>query len=175
MLSEDQIVSETNDENNYSMGVLEWALCILLVTIVSVTFLQVISRYVLQTSLAWTEELARYLFIWLAALGAAYAFKTRAHFLLRFVVDKCSLGVQNVIAALVAVLMIVFLTIFVWQALQYTMSVSSQTAPGTGLSKAVPASSAVVGGLLMLYYVVRNWLKDISSNRTSTANTGGQS
>ncbi|MBT5219655.1 MAG: TRAP transporter small permease [Woeseia sp.] len=168
-------MSETNNQNNYTMGILEWTLCALLVAIVTVTFLQVISRYVLQTSLAWTEELARYLFIWLAALGAAYAFKMRAHFLLRFVVDRCSAGAQNVIAALVAVLMIAFLTIFVWQALQYTLSVSSQTAPGTGLSKAVPASSALVGGLLMLYYVIRNWLQDIRSYQTGTESSGGQS
>ena len=99
----------------------------------------------------------------------------RAHFLLRFVVDRCSAGAQNVIAALVAVLMIAFLTIFVWQALQYTLSVSSQTAPGTGLSKAVPASSALVGGLLMLYYVIRNWLQDIRSYQTGTESSGGQS
>ena len=169
------MVSETNNQYNYAMGILEWALCTLLVAIVTVTFLQVISRYVLQTSLAWTEELARYLFIWLAGLGAAYAFKMRAHFLLRFVVDRCSAGVQNAIAALVAVLMIAFLTMFVWQALQYTLSVSSQTAPGTGLSKAVPASSAVVGGLLMLYYVIRNWLQDIRGYRTATESNGGQS
>ncbi len=169
------MVSETNGQNNHAMGLLEWTLCVLLVAIVAVTFLQVISRYVLQTSLAWTEELARYLFIWLAALGAAYAFKTRSHFLLRFIVDRCSPGVQNAIAGLVAVLMIGFLTIFVWQALQYTLSVSGQTAPGTGLSKAVAASSAVVGGLLMLFYVIRNWQQDIRSHQKGAAGNGGQS
>jgi len=142
------------------MGALEWTLCTLLVGIVVVTFVQVLSRYVLQTSLAWTEELARYLFIWLASLGAAYAFKTRSHFLIRFVVDKFSQSLQNAIGTFVAGLLVLFLTLFVWQAVLYTLSVSGQTAPGTGLSKAVPVSSAVVGGVLMVYYIVRNWLDD---------------
>jgi len=153
-------VTEISKQDDYTMGVLEWTLCTLLVSIVVVTFMQVLSRYVLQTSLAWTEELARYLFIWLASLGAAYAFKTRSHFLIRFVVDKFSKTLQDIVEALVAAALVLFLSLFVWQAVLYTLSVSGQTAPGTGLSKAVPVSSAVIGGLLMIYYVVQNWLHD---------------
>ena len=153
-------MTEISKQDDYTMGVLEWTLCTLLVSIVVVTFMQVLSRYVLQTSLAWTEELARYLFIWLASLGAAYAFKTRSHFLIRFVVDKFSKTLQDIVEALVAAALVLFLSLFVWQAVLYTLSVSGQTAPGTGLSKAVPVSSAVIGGLLMIYYVVQNWLHD---------------
>ena len=145
--------------------ILEWTLCVLLVCIVTVTFLQVVSRYVLQTSLAWTEELARFMFIWLAALGSAYAFKTKSHFLLRFVVDRFSRQSRQLIATAVAILVSLFLVVFVWQAALYTLSVSSQKSPGTGLSKAVPASAAVVGGVLMLYYVARNWCEEIAGLR----------
>lgn len=147
---------------NHQMTLLEWTLCVLLVGIVGTTFLQVVSRYLLQTSLAWTEELARFAFIWLASLGAAYAFKTRSHFLLRFVVDRFSARSQQRIATAVALMVSVFLVVFIWQAVLYTQSVSSQIAPGTGLSKAVPASAAVVGGILMLHYVVRNWRREIA-------------
>lgn len=156
-------MTEISNKDDYTMGPLEWVLCALLVAIVVVTFTQVLSRYVLQTSLAWTEELARYLFIWLASLGAAYAFKTRSHFLIRFVVDKFSKSLQYIIETLVAIMLVLFLALFVWQAVLYTLSVSGQTAPGTGLSKAVPVSSAVIGGLLMIYYVGRNWLHDSRS------------
>lgn len=160
-------MKEHGKQDDYSMGILEWTLCTLLVSIVVVTFVQVLSRYVLQTSLAWTEELARYFFIWLASLGAAYAFKTRSHFLIRFVIDKFSQTLQNAVATFVAGLLVLFLALFVWQAVLYTISVSGQTAPGTGLSKAVPVSSAVIGGVLMIYYVARNWLND-SRNREQT-------
>ena len=84
----DPEVSENTKLPAGNLTILEWALCLLLTAIVMVTFVQVVSRYVLQSSLAWTEELARYMFICLAALGAAYAYKIKAHFLLRFVVDK---------------------------------------------------------------------------------------
>jgi TRAP-type C4-dicarboxylate transport system permease small subunit len=155
------------------LTILEWALCILLTSIVAVTFTQVVSRYVLQSSLAWTEELARYMFIWLAALGAAYAYKTKAHFLLRFVVDRFSQRNQMVIATLVVAMTSAFFIIFTWQAVLYSVSVAGQIAPGTGLSKSVPASSAVVGGALMLFYSIRNWVDEVSVYRDSASNDGG--
>lgn len=162
-------MTENSNDLNYYMGVLEWALCILLIGIVVVTFAQVLSRYVFQASLAWSEELARYLFMWLASLGAAYAFKTRSHFLLRFVVDKFSVRSQMIVSTLVVALIAIFLVTFIWQAILYTESVAGQTGPGTGLSKAVPASSAVVGGLFMLFYMTRNWLDEVRTYREGSS------
>ena len=148
------------------LGLLELSLCALLTGIVLLTFAQVLFRYVFQTSLAWTEELARFMFIWLAALGAAYAFKKRAHFLLRFLVDKLSVGKRMVVETLAVFLMACFLAVFIVYAVFYVHSVAGQQSPGTGLSKAAPASAAVVGGVLMLYYIFRNWIEDIR-NRSS--------
>lgn len=152
-------------QNEQAMGVIEWVVCTLLVAIVLVIFSQVLSRYVLHTSLAWSEELARFLFIWLAALGAAYACKTQSHFLLRFAVDKLQPRVQMWVATLVVSLVSLFLIIFIWQAVVYTYSVAGQFAPGTGLSKAIPVSAAVVGGVLMLLYTLKNWLAELKEYR----------
>ncbi len=41
--------------------------------------MQVIFRYLLNLPLAWTEELSRYIFIWMIYLGAALAIKRRRH------------------------------------------------------------------------------------------------
>ena len=46
---------------------------------VTVTVLQVIFRFVLKMPAAWTEETARYSFIWMTFLGAPLAVKTRSH------------------------------------------------------------------------------------------------
>lgn len=40
---------------------------------------QVVSRYVFNAPLTWSEELSRYLFIWLAFLGAWVAWNRREH------------------------------------------------------------------------------------------------
>lgn len=45
-----------------------------------VVFLQVVCRYFLVQPLHWSEELARYLFVWIALLGAALGVHRHAHF-----------------------------------------------------------------------------------------------
>lgn len=135
-------------------------LCVLLVAIVSVTFIQVVFRYVLHFSLAWAEELARFLLLWLAALASAYGFKTKSHFVLRFFVNIFGKKVQKFIGTVVVLIMSVFMIAFIWKAAEYTIRVANQTAPSTRLSMAVPYSSAVVGGVLMLYYILKNWWMD---------------
>jgi TRAP-type C4-dicarboxylate transport system permease small subunit len=46
---------------------------------VVVTFLQVFMRYVMQSSLGWSEELARYCMIWLIYIGISYGVKKQRH------------------------------------------------------------------------------------------------
>ena len=141
---------------------LELALCVLLVALVAVTFSQVLFRYVFQTSLAWSEELARFFLLWLGSLSAAYAFKMGSHFALRFAVERLAPGLRKQIERLVTTLIAVLLMVFAWQALQFTLEVRTMVAPATGISMAIPYSSAFVGSLLMLYYVLRRaWRGDV--------------
>jgi TRAP-type C4-dicarboxylate transport system permease small subunit len=141
---------------------LEIAVSTILVALVAVTFSQVVFRYLLQAPLSWSEELARFLLMWLASLSAAYAFKTRSHFALRFVVDRFSPSVQRAIGTLVMLLVASFLAVFAFQSLKFTIEVRNMSAPATQMSMAVPYSSALVGSVLMLYYVVANWWDDFS-------------
>lgn len=138
---------------------LELTLCVILLALVGVTFAQVLFRYVLQMSLSWSEEVARFLLMWLASLSAAYAFKTRSHFALRFVVDRLAPTTQRRVEMLVTAVVISFLGVFAWQALKFTLEVRTMVAPATGISMAIPYSSAFVGTVLMLYYVVRQALR----------------
>ena len=147
---------------------LEGMLCLLLIAIVGVTFIQVLFRYIFHFSLAWSEELARYLFLWLAALTSAYAFKKGSHFALRFLVNRFGMRMQRILGGVVVMITSGFLIIFTWKAIEYTISMAGQIAPSTGLSMAVPYSSGIAGGLLMLNYVIKNWLKELrQSSRES--------
>ena len=156
-----------NSKNKISLQPLELILCSLLVSIVIITFVQVLFRYVFQFSLAWTEELARYIFLWLAALSIAYAFKTKSHFALTFLVDRVQKRYRNVIYKTVNVLMLLFLSIFVWKSFEYTLSVIDQFGPGTGLSMSVPYSSSIFMGILMIYYIVQDFIKMTTRNSKS--------
>jgi TRAP-type C4-dicarboxylate transport system permease small subunit len=54
-------------------------LIILSILTVVVVFTQVFMRYVLDSSLVWSEELARYAFIWMIYIGVSYGVKRQAH------------------------------------------------------------------------------------------------
>lgn len=56
------------------------ALLILGVTLMTAaTLTQVFSRYILQDPLGWSEEFARFIFVWVSYLAAWLAWKHRAH------------------------------------------------------------------------------------------------
>lgn len=141
---------------------LEFAVSAVLVALVVVTFSQVVFRYLLQASLAWSEELARFLLMWLAALSAAYASKTGSHFALRFVVDRTGPGLKRWIHSIVALSVALFLAVFAFQSFRFMLEVRTMLAPATRMSMAIPYSSAFVGSMLMLYYVLVNWRRELA-------------
>lgn len=59
--------------------------CIMLVTIVLVGTLQIIFRFLLNSSLVWSEELMRYLFVWLSFITASIAVREHKHISVDFV------------------------------------------------------------------------------------------
>jgi TRAP-type C4-dicarboxylate transport system permease small subunit len=54
-------------------------LILLMLLLVGSVLWQVISRYVFASPSSWTEEIARFLLIWISLSGAVYAFRTGMH------------------------------------------------------------------------------------------------
>ncbi|WP_213422490.1 TRAP transporter small permease [Bhargavaea massiliensis] len=57
----------------------EYLLMFLSVFTVVVIFSQVVMRYLFNNSLTWSEEIARYAFIWMIYIGVSYGVKRNAH------------------------------------------------------------------------------------------------
>lgn len=57
---------------------------LLLVVMVSISFMNVVTRNIANLSLAFTEELTVYLFVWMTVLGTALAFKTGTNMVVVF-------------------------------------------------------------------------------------------
>src|SRR5579859_992571 len=55
----------------------------------------VISRYVFDAPLLWSDELARFLFLWLSMLGAVVALRRGEHMRLSVLVNRASPGVRR--------------------------------------------------------------------------------
>lgn len=59
--------------------IVERVLILAMIAIVAVVCWQVFSRFILRAPSSSTEELARFLLIWIGVLGASYAYRTKAH------------------------------------------------------------------------------------------------
>jgi TRAP-type C4-dicarboxylate transport system permease small subunit len=76
----------------------EEVLCAVFLALMSlITFINVITRYLLKYSLAFTEELVVSLFVWVTLLGAAVAFRGGAHLGFTFITGRLSHKVQKVL------------------------------------------------------------------------------
>jgi TRAP-type transport system small permease protein len=71
-------------------------------------FAQVILRYVFNSPLTWSEELARYLFIWCAFLGWIIASRKSSHLAMTFVAERLPPRVQAAVAVMIQMATIYF-------------------------------------------------------------------
>lgn len=76
----------------------EEVLCAVFFAIMSIiTFVNVITRYLMKYSLAFTEELVVSLFVWLTLLGAAVAFRGGSQLGFTFITERLPHKVQKVL------------------------------------------------------------------------------
>lgn len=116
--------------------------------IVALVFMGVLSRFLFHYAIAWSEELARFLFLWGALFGAAAACRTGQHGGIPLLIDKLPKGAQRVVEVLVGTGVTVFLGYLVWQSLGTTgrTLASGQRSMTTGIP-----IWAVNGGMLLAF------------------------
>ncbi|GHV52257.1 C4-dicarboxylate ABC transporter permease [Deltaproteobacteria bacterium] len=83
---------------------------------VILTFMQVVFRYAIAQPLAWSEELARYMFVWATYLGASVAFYENKHINATLFTDFIkSVRVKAGVMVIADILCLAFLAVFVYQ------------------------------------------------------------
>ncbi len=81
----------------------------------SLTFLQVIMRYVFGHSLSWSEELSRYIFVWQIWLGTSFAVKESRHIRIEMLRNALSAKWQQYLDILVFGIWIAFCVFVVYR------------------------------------------------------------
>jgi TRAP-type C4-dicarboxylate transport system permease small subunit len=75
---------------------LEEGACVLLLAVMTaVALLNVVTRYLIRYSLAFTEEVVVSLFVWLTLLGTSIAFRKGMHLGFTWVVERMPRGLQR--------------------------------------------------------------------------------
>jgi len=122
---------------------------------------QVFSRYVLNDTPPWSEEVCRYLFIWASFLGACVAMGRASHLGVDSLVTRLPAGSREILRHAVNALVAVFCGLLVWQGAALVPAMASQRSPSMGISlqyvfAAVPIAALIMLGL-QLKELARAW------------------
>jgi C4-dicarboxylate transporter, DctQ subunit len=97
----------------------EWLLAGLLAVMVSITFTQVIARYVFNHSFVWALEITTVLFAWLIFIGMSYGVRVGAHIGVDAVVKLLSPRAARIVGSLAALLCIAYALIVTYGGYRY--------------------------------------------------------
>lgn len=139
---------------------LEKVIAILLAIIIITMFSQVVFRYLLNQSLYWSEEIVRYLFIWLVFLGGALVTRDDGHigidYLLTIIPSKHR-NLLRIFGSIVVILVSIFFSI---GGIILVFRLKGSLSPALGLPvnwflyAALPAAS-----LFSTWYGYKNFIK----------------
>lgn len=116
--------------------------------------LQIVSRYIFPYPLAWTEELARFLFTWIVFLGSAYILRDGGHVSINILIKRLPNKIQlgTVITLQIAVL--IFLCILSWVGWQLAFKVNPLPTIAMGISSSWEYSAVPVAASIMSFRTV---------------------
>lgn len=138
----------------------EFLLVLFLAAMAVIMGIQVLARYVLSMSLSWSEEVARYLFVWSGFLSISYCTKKCVSIKIeQFVASfpkrwKAALKVINHTIELVLFL---HLLPFAWNYF-YSAVISGQKSPALGLPMYLVQAAPMTGFVLCAFRVVQRWV-----------------
>ena len=155
--------------------ILQNVLIFLMVVLVAAVSWQVISRYGFATPSSWTEEVARFMLIWIGVLGAAWAFRTGVHLGLDIVPKKLSGKSAQVLKLFTVLVIVVFsvsvliigggsLVMLTWELKQYSAVL--------GLPIAYVYSVIPVAGVLICFYAIAAATQDETEAPEDSAQSG---
>lgn len=149
-----------------SLGILDrlhrcifWFLTVLACLMVAIGFMQVVWRYVLEASLYWSEEILRYLYVWVIFLGISVGIRTRLHVaidaFIALLKGRAGYGVKMVVRSLT----LAFFGLVIVIGVQFTLHNLGQVSPAVRLPMSLVYGAIPLGGFFSFIFAVEEWVK----------------
>jgi len=138
---------------------LDKALSVFLMALMSLMVLtvtwQVVSRFILKAPSSYTEELARFLLIWIGLLGASYALRTKAHLGIDILPKYLSGSKQKLLLGFIYLLVMAFaffvMVVGGFRLVDLTFTLD-QTSAAMGIRMGYVYLVLPVSGVIMMFY-----------------------
>ena len=125
---------------------------------------QVIMRYIFAHANSWSEELARYLFIYDVMIGAAIAIR-HSHLQIDILINLMKPKVRTILTIIATLAGMVFMVFLLSYSITLVQTGARTMSAGLGIPMSIPYSCMPVGIVLMLLTSIEVLFKNISALR----------
>ena len=139
--------------------VLQWAVSLLIGSMMVWVFIQVIGRYAFSYTPSFGEELARYMFVWLVFLSLPIVAKKGGHMAIEMITIRLKGNALKITRCFADIFTIAFLLIMVVEGVNMVLRASFQTSAALQISMSWIYCVIPLGCLIMLLNVVDSFIK----------------
>lgn len=143
-----------------SVTLARWAAIAAAAVMAVMIFLQVIYRYVLADSLSFSEELARYMFVWSVALGSAVALRSRAHIGVELLVERLPPRFAKPAKLLAGALNLLFFGMLIRYGIEMVAATMDQESAALSLPMGYVYLAVPVSGVVLFLCEMANLAED---------------
>ncbi|WP_158735830.1 TRAP transporter small permease [Alteribacillus sp. YIM 98480] len=136
----------------------EYLLIFTTAVLVITLFIQVVTRNILGFTFPWTEELARYMFIWMLFIGVSYAVKKNKHLKIESLALLFKLNGRFFIRTVSNLAFLIFSVVVIYYGLNTAFGIQ-RTTPGLGISYGWVYASTLVGFSLAFIRLIQDQWK----------------
>ncbi len=143
----------------------ETAVFVMLGAMVLIVSAGVFWRYGLNSALSWSEELVRYLLVWISFLGATMATCQGAHIGISMLTDRLPERLQRAVALFVNLIVLVFLGVVLYQGVKILPVMAVRVAPTLGVRMGIFYLVLPISAAVMILHVIGESMSIFSQKR----------
>jgi TRAP-type C4-dicarboxylate transport system permease small subunit len=149
--------------NDLLMPLVNWVTVISMAVLVSLVSFQVLNRFVLQVPAPWTEEMARYSFVYLSMFGIAKATREKSHIFVDFIETMVKGPVKEISGLLAHAVSLVFAAILLKVSITWTLKNVGNLCETAEVDLSLIYMCVPLGAFLMLIFGLENLIASIKS------------
>lgn len=150
-----------------------WGVILLVGAITVIVALGVFFRFVLNNSLPWTEEVAKFVMVWLAFIGAPVVLKEGGHIAIDFIPTRLPSALGHALLMVIQVIVMVVLAVLVYQGWALAWNALPQVAATVEVSLFYIFLAVPIGSALMLTVALELMLRQAVAIRSPGGFPGG--
>ena len=149
--------------------VLKVALCVVLIAMVGILAAHVIARYVLNSSLTWSEELMKILLVWFGLLSVSVLAARREHVSIVVFKDHMPKKVSAFLTKLTQVITVLVCIVVIYIGIQYVLTAGHRPTPALRMPYGYAYAAIPVSFFFVTIFEFRNLIVDLTGKGSYAA------